>query len=104
MRRFPKRKVAGFSLVLLLAVPHAAVAQSSTAEGQKAFGDWRADKPGVVRRITAADLPNPGATASASNASRVVTRPASATPQVPAGFKAELFAGGLDYPRVLRIA
>src|SRR3954452_4728130 len=72
--------------------------------GDAAFGDWRSDKPGVVRLIRPADLPKPGATASASNSSRVVPRPSSAAPQVPAGFKIELFAEGLSGPRQMRVA
>ena len=36
--------------------------------------------------------------------SRVVPRPASAMPQVPAGFKIELFAEGLSGPRQMRVA
>ena len=81
-----------------------ATAQSAAVEGRDAFGDWRADKPGLVRHITAADLPKPGATSSASNTSRVVPRPRNATPQVPAGFKAELFVEGLEDPRILNVA
>jgi glucose/arabinose dehydrogenase len=73
-------------------------------KGADAFGDWQRDKPGTVRLITPKDLPKPGATASSSNASRVVTRPASAIPQVPAGFKIELFAEGLSGPRIMRTA
>src|ERR1700744_591830 len=67
-------------------------------------GDWRADRPGTVRLITPADLPKPGATASAGNASRVVPRPRSAVPKVPDGFKIDLFAQGLTNPRELRVA
>jgi glucose/arabinose dehydrogenase len=81
-----------------------ASAQNGPLTGEAAFGDWRADKPGVVRLIRPADLPKPGATASAANVSRVVARPAAAIPQVPAGFKAELFAAGLSGPRQMRVA
>jgi glucose/arabinose dehydrogenase len=49
-------------------------------------------------------LPQPGATAAAANASRVVARPAGAAPQVPPGFKIELFAEGLSGPRIIRAA
>jgi glucose/arabinose dehydrogenase len=81
------------------------MAQSPPAvEGRDAFGDWRADKPGIIRHITPADLPKPGATPSAANVSRVVPRPPSAVPQLPSGFKAELFADGLSGPRMMRVA
>ena len=72
--------------------------------GPAAFGDWRADSPGLWRRITPADLPPPGATLSAGNGPRVVARPNGAVPQVPPGFKAALFASGLSGPRAMRVA
>src|SRR3981189_3525299 len=81
-----------------------ASAQNGPLTGEAAFGDWRSDTPGVVGLIRPADLPKPGATASASNSSRVVPRPPSAAPQVPAGFKIELFAEGLSGPRQMRVA
>jgi glucose/arabinose dehydrogenase len=82
----------------------AASAQPASLKGQEAFGDWQRDKPGTVRLIRPEDLPRPGATPSTANASRVVPRPASATPDVPAGFKIELFAEGLSGPRIIRTA
>jgi glucose/arabinose dehydrogenase len=72
--------------------------------GQAAFGDWRADAPGVWRHITPADLPLPGASPSVSNFPRTVAPPAGAVPQVPPGFKVELFASGLNAPRAMRVA
>ena len=91
------------STVLFLTLGHAS-AQNGPLTGEAAYGDWRSDRPGVVRLIRPADLPKPGATASASNSSRVVPRPASAAPQVPAGFRIELFADGLSGPRQMRVA
>ena len=79
-------------------------AQQQVLHGRAAFGDWHSDKPGLVRQITAKDLPLPGATRSAGNSARVVPRPAGASPQVPDGFKAELFADNLTNPRVVRVA
>src|ERR1700732_1688844 len=90
-------------LVLLLTVA-AVDAQPAPLRGPDAFGDWQRDKPGTVRLIRPDDLQKPGATPSAANASRVVPRPASATPQVPPGFKIELFAEGLSGPRIVRTA
>src|SRR3984893_7149821 len=84
-------------------VCHAA-GQSGRLSGAAAFGDWRADKPGLVRIIKPEDLPRPGATPSAANVSRVVPRPATAVPQVPAGFKVELLVEGLNGPREMRVA
>jgi glucose/arabinose dehydrogenase len=72
--------------------------------GAAAFGDWTADAPGLRRHITAADLPAPYATRMASNGPQVVRRPSDALPKVPPGFKVELYASGLDDPRLLRLA
>ena len=93
----------GSSLAILTALSSAASAQS-VREGKDAYGSWQADKPGTVRLIRPQDLPQPGATASAANVSRVVARPAGAAPQVPPGFKIELFAEGLSGPRIIRAA
>lgn len=79
-------------------------AQSDPLVGAAAFGDWRADKPGVVRLIRPQDLPRPGATPSTANTPHVVRRPAGAIPKVAAGFKIELFASGLSGPRQMRVA
>jgi glucose/arabinose dehydrogenase len=72
--------------------------------GKDALGDWTTDAPGVRRRITTADLPKPYATESATNMPRPVKRPADAWPQVPAGFKVEMFAADLENPRMIRTA
>ena len=72
--------------------------------GAAAFGDWRADAPGVARRITPADLPQTFASPSSASTASVVTRPAAATPHVPPGFQAAIFATDLDQPRTLRTA
>jgi glucose/arabinose dehydrogenase len=100
------------SAVLLPALAAAALAQGSSDRaggarlltGKAAFGDWHADAPLVRRKITVEDLPQPYATRSADNPVRVVARPATAAPRVPPGFKAELFASGLDDPRALVVA
>jgi glucose/arabinose dehydrogenase len=89
---------------LLVCAAGGALAQSEPLIGTAAFGDWRGDKPGIVRLIRPGDLPRPGATPSSANTSHVVPRPADAIPQVPAGFKVELFASGLRGPRQMRVA
>jgi glucose/arabinose dehydrogenase len=78
--------------------------QGRVLTGQGAFGDWTTDAPGVRRRITASDLPKPYATRSIDAGSRVVPRPEGAWPKVPAGFKVEEFAAGLQNPRLIRTA
>ena len=71
---------------------------------QPPFTDFRYEKPGTTRKITLRDLPQPFATASAGNGPRVVARPEGAWPQVPAGFKVEQYAAGLDNPRIIQTA
>jgi glucose/arabinose dehydrogenase len=68
------------------------------------FTDFRYEKPGTIRKITVADLPEPYASKSADNGPDVVARPADVWPVAPAGFKVELFAAGLNNPRLLRTA
>jgi glucose/arabinose dehydrogenase len=72
--------------------------------GEKAFADATNIKPGVFRKITDRDLPKPYATKSSSNGLKVVPRPADAWPKAPEGFKVELYATGLSYPRLIRRA
>ena len=68
------------------------------------FTDFRFEQPGTVRKITAQDLPAPYATKSSNNGPKLVTRPPTAGPKVPAGFQVQQFATGLDNPRLLRTA
>lgn len=73
-------------------------------KGKDAFGDYKQDKPGVKRLITAKDLEPPGATQSASNAPGSVPMPEGAMPTVPDGFKVEMVASGIANPRTVRFA
>jgi glucose/arabinose dehydrogenase len=77
---------------------------AGTRIGAAAYGDWRSDAPGVRRKLTAEDMPAPGASRSAANPSWVVGRPEGAWPKTPAGFAVSLFASGLKEPRVVRVA
>jgi glucose/arabinose dehydrogenase len=93
-----------FVLGCVLASNGAATAQSVRLVGKDAFGSWQLDKPGTIRLIRPQDLPAPGATPSASTFPRIAARPSGAVPQVPPGFKIELFAEGLSGPRTIRVA
>ena len=68
------------------------------------FTDFRYEEPGRSRKITVADLPAPYATHSASNGPELVSRPDGVIPKAPPGFKVNLYAEGLDTPRVIRTA
>src|SRR5580704_7792946 len=77
----------------------------STAPPPKApFTDYRYEKPGTSRHIRVEDLPAPFASESATNGPKIVARPENAKLQVPEGFKVELFATGLNNPRLMRVA
>jgi len=76
-------------------------AAPQSLRGQGSFNDWGNERPGNRYLIKASDLPKPYATNSSANQSKVVPRPANAWPQVPAGFKVELAATGLDSPRTI---
>ncbi len=75
----------------------------SALEGRAAFGDWRADRPGLRRLIRPQDLPPPQPQQSAANMVRLTHR-TDQKPAVPAGFAVELFASGLAGPRLIRAA
>jgi glucose/arabinose dehydrogenase len=78
---------------------------AATLTGAAALGDWTTDKPGLRRLITVADLPPPSPLSQvASNAPGERSRPSNVKPTVPPGFSVDLFAEGLDTPRVIRVA
>jgi len=84
-----------------------AFAQSEPARrlvGAAAFSDWRQDAPGTWRKITPPDLPAPLASEPTASRSQVAPRPDGAAPKTPEGFSAEVFASGLEGPRVIRFA
>lgn len=93
-------------LVLILCLGASATAGAALADervGAAALGDWRTDAPGVVRRITPADLPAPYSTRPAASPAALVARPADAMPRTPPGFTVAAFAT-LSHPRQIRVA
>ncbi len=68
------------------------------------FTDFRFEAPGTTHKITVADLPKAYASKSSDNGPSVVSRPADAWPKALPGFKVELFATGLENPRLLKTA
>lgn len=100
-------RLAGLAFPAALFLTTAVLAQQAeqpVLRGAAAFGDWRADRPGVRRLIKPQDLPRPYVTKSASNGAGLADRPADAEPKLPPGFSAELIASGIDNPRVVRTA
>jgi glucose/arabinose dehydrogenase len=82
----------------------AVAADPQILTGQAAFGDWKADAPGIRRKITAADLPAPFASPSVRETARVTAQPSGAQLSAPSGFSVSLFADHLDHPRAIRVA
>ena len=72
--------------------------------GQAAFTDAAHEAPGIRRHLTVADLPGPLPNESVDNGPTLVDRPQNAWPIAPKGFKVELYATGLDNPRLIRTA
>lgn len=94
-----------FSLLISAAGISAAFAiEANIRAGQDAFGSWRDDAPGVIRKITPEDLPPAAPNLDAANAAQPVPRPDGAKPKLPAGYSAELLVKDIDSPRVLRVA
>ena len=72
--------------------------------GQAAFTNYQQEKPGVSRKITLADLPQPYATPSANNDAQIVPRPGNVWPKTIPGFKVEQYATDLNNPRLILTA
>ena len=96
-----------FALLLAVGAARLATGEANPTDvltGRAAFVTSSGVKPGAFRKITAADLPKPFMTGSATLRSRIVPRPAGTMPVAPAGFRVGLFADGLSMPRVIRVA
>jgi glucose/arabinose dehydrogenase len=74
------------------------LAAQKTVTGQAAFADWNQQQPGVRRKITLADLPQPNPEEAVNNTPHVIPRPADAWPLAPPGFRVTLYAGGDSAP------
>nr|MBA3810468.1 sorbosone dehydrogenase family protein [Caulobacteraceae bacterium] len=81
----------------------AVAAAVAGAAGAAPVGDWRADAPGAVHRITVADLPKVFATPPAGAPAAVVSQPAGARPSTLPGYSVGAFAK-LDGPRQIRVS
>ena len=81
------------ALAFTALLPYALHAQQ-TITGQAAFADWNQQQPGVRRKITVADLPEPKPQEAINNTPHLIPRPKDAWPIAPAGFKVTLYAGG----------
>lgn len=87
---------AGISFLLTRPAP--------ASQDSPVFMGYLGEHPGAVHKITLADLPKPDPAESVDKGPNIVKRPENAWPQVPPGFKVELYAEGLNTPRLIRIA
>jgi glucose/arabinose dehydrogenase len=72
--------------------------------GTAAFTDYKNEHPGLFRKITVADLPEPFATKGVANSPSLIAKPADAWPKTLPGFKVEQYAGGMNQPREIKTA
>ena len=75
-----------------------------TLTGQAAFTDYQHEAPGTRRKVSVGDLPAPAPDQSVDNGAHLVPRPDNVWPLAPKGFKVELYATGLENPRLMRTA
>ena len=87
-------KLQAFATLVTGTVSPAVLHAQQTITGQAAFAGYAQQKPGVRRKITVADLPEPNPSQSVDNGPVLVKRPDGAWPIAPAGFKVQLYAGG----------
>ena len=96
----PIRAPAVGTLSLVAVIVWAIAGYVASAVGQDApptappFSDYRSEKPGVMHRITVADLPKPFATEASNNGPKVVPRPEGAVPQGFAGVYGDVVRRG----------
>jgi glucose/arabinose dehydrogenase len=102
-RRIKNLAVTAGAMLALFATSTFASAQSVRV-GSDAYCDWHTDAPGVMRKITPADLPAPLASPSTANRSKVVPKPAGAELKTMPGFTVTAFVTGMTGARVLRVA
>ncbi len=91
-------------VTMLSSAPRLAAQTAPTLTGQAAFTDYSQEHPGVRRKITVADLPEPNPDESVDNGAPMIPRPEGAWPVAPPGFKVELYAEGFTEPRLIRTA
>src|SRR5438309_8530132 len=94
MRRSHFAKFYAFAAFAFATFLPSAVYAQQTITGQAAFADFTQQKPGVRRKITVADLPEPKPSESVDNGPTLIQRPANASPIAPSGFTVQLYAGG----------
>ncbi|MFZ5789451.1 MAG: PQQ-dependent sugar dehydrogenase [Pseudomonadota bacterium] len=99
-----RHRSAGFRANITTAFLAMAVALGAATAASPGSAASMNEAPGTKITVDPASLPAPYATDAASNAPEAVARPSPPPFLLPAGFKVDLFAGGLDRPRWLAVA
>jgi glucose/arabinose dehydrogenase len=103
-----QRSVLTCAVVVVLAASIFLSCRPSTAaappDPSGVFTNALQQRPGLVHKILVTNLPKPFATRSVDNGPDLISRPAGAMPQAPAGFKVSLYADGFKNPRLIRTA
>jgi glucose/arabinose dehydrogenase len=86
--------VSFYLIVTIVASAALPLPAQQTITGKAAFAGYTQQKPGVRRKITVGDLPEPNPIESVDNGPVLVKRPDGAWPIAPSGFKVQLYAGG----------
>jgi glucose/arabinose dehydrogenase len=95
----------GTGVVAALLLHAAKTDGMNVISGSKSFTNTASLSPGLARKITAQDLPQPQPPARGGGFGRGSERPESAIPKAPAGFKVDIYVGsGLTNPRQIRRA
>src|SRR6202000_3127952 len=102
MRLLRKSILAFTAFLPVISYAQAGSRKDNPITGSPAYADWTQQTPGIFRKITTADMPKPFDTKSVDNGPSMAPSPAGAMPQVPAGFKVEVYAEELDVPREMR--
>jgi glucose/arabinose dehydrogenase len=92
------------ALVCLISSPALRGQNQQVLTGKDAFTDYLKEQPGVIHKLTVANLPAPYSTKGVDNGAEMVKRPDGAWPKTLPGFKVEEYYTGLDQPRLIRTA
>jgi glucose/arabinose dehydrogenase len=95
------RSLSSSSSPRVSASPQPVVQENTAPAPSQPFTDYRFEKPGEIHKILPGDLPSPSMGARVGNGPKIVPRPEGAWPH---GFQVQLFASGLQNPRLVRTA
>ena len=96
--------LAVFTAVIFIPLVLFAQDKPDSSGGPPPFFGYSSEHPGTIHKITVADLPQPDPAGAVNKHATLIDRPKDAWPQAPTGFKVELYANGMENPRLIRTA